>query len=214
MSFQTPAPHARAAVIALGAVTVAATLSAWADYIHAQGYQKLIRGEVIGLNEAEHLDRMREAANVAVLLCQLLAAVVFILWFRRCYLNLPPEERRYGTPWTVWGWFIPVVSLWRPKQLADDLVNSRSGAGVSSALVLSWWILFLIAAWVDNLAVFGVFGGGSLAALRHADIASGVSNAVTIAAAVLAILVIRQITDGQLRTTTRDPQTEAIPIYH
>jgi len=93
----------------------------------------------------------------AVLL--LIAAGVFITWFFQAYKNmrrLGVQEMRYGNGWAVGSWFVPILSLVRPKQMANDIWRgSERGTDINSgwksvpvpALVHWWWALFLIRAW-------------------------------------------------------------------
>jgi len=89
----------------------------------------------------------------AVLL--LIAAGVFIAWFFQAYKNmrrLGVQGMRYGNGWAIGSWFVPILSLFRPKQIANDIWRgSEGGADVHAGwhsvavppLVHWWWGLFL-----------------------------------------------------------------------
>ncbi|PZS12734.1 MAG: hypothetical protein DLM64_04540 [Solirubrobacterales bacterium] len=54
----------------------------------------------------------------------LVTAGGFLVWFYRAYSNLPllgVKHMRYRTPWAVGAWFIPVLSIFQPKQMANDI---------------------------------------------------------------------------------------------
>lgn len=84
--------------------------------------------------------------------------VAFVLWTSRVYRNLPAlgaDEPRFRPVWAVLGWFVPVVSLWRPKQLIDDAwrigdpdlpptMTPRWRGRPVSSLLHWWWGLFLV----------------------------------------------------------------------
>ncbi len=58
----------------------------------------------------------------------LLISIVWIVWFYRSYKNLEPLGRRseHKAGWAIFGWVVPIVSLYRPRQIAGDLwVQSR-----------------------------------------------------------------------------------------
>ena len=83
----------------------------------------------------------------------ILTAVVFLVFFHRAYSNLTllgPSEKRYGTGWSVGSWFIPLLSLIRPKQIANDIWRGSDGSSVP-AVFHWWWALFL----AGGLASYG-----------------------------------------------------------
>jgi hypothetical protein len=97
---------------------------------------------------------------------------VFIPWFAAAYGNL----RRLGVQhvpwsdrWAVGAWFIPFVSIWRPKQIANEIWRgSEQGAEVASErwrlgevspVVHWWWGLFLAGGFVAAIGA-GIVSGG------------------------------------------------------
>ena len=63
----------------------------------------------------------------------LISMVVFIRWFPQAHRNaaaLDPETVRYGTRWAIWSWFVPILSLFRPKQMANDIWRAGAPRGV------------------------------------------------------------------------------------
>ena len=54
----------------------------------------------------------------------LVTAGLWLAWFRRAYLNLPAlgaRRLRYRPWWAVGSWLLPVFSLFRPKQVLNDI---------------------------------------------------------------------------------------------
>jgi serine/threonine-protein kinase len=54
----------------------------------------------------------------------LVTAGLWLAWFRRAYLNLPAlgaRRLRYRRWWAVGSWLLPVFSLFRPKQVLNDI---------------------------------------------------------------------------------------------
>src|SRR6266545_4148948 len=54
----------------------------------------------------------------------LVSATLFLAWFRRAYANLTPlgaRRLRYRPWWALGAWVLPVFSLFRPKQLLNDI---------------------------------------------------------------------------------------------
>ncbi len=88
-------------------------------------------------------------------LASLISAAVFIAWFYRSYRNLGRlgvQNMRYGPGWAIGAWFVPILNLFRPKQIANDLWRgSENGVEITTqwrqepvpSLVHWWWGLFV-----------------------------------------------------------------------
>jgi hypothetical protein len=152
--------------------------------------------------------------------------IVFIWWFRRAYGNVDSlgGRRRFRTGWAIGGWFVPVLALWRPKQIANDLWSTSdperpaeavSRAGVSP-LVSWWWALFLVSNWVSGRAFLGA-DDSTVHAMRTTAMLFLVSSVVDIAAVCLAVAVVLAITSRQERRAERRAATfwsPAMPAHH
>jgi hypothetical protein len=146
----------------------------------------------------------------------LIAAGVFIAWFFRAYKNLRRlgvQNMRYGDGWAIGAWFIPIFSMFRPKQIANDVWRgSERGLDVSAQwrevavppLVHWWWGLFLLQGALTEIArrmvesgynklfEFGSFERG-ISQIEKGTTVDVVGSIGTIAAAVLAIMVVSQV---------------------
>lgn len=136
------------------------------------------------------------------------AAVTFISWLRQVRANAEMFCRaphRNGRGWVIAGWFVPVVSLWYPKQIVDDVVAASSPRTSphadrlpeeTSGIVLVWW-----AAWIGSTVLDLAAprtpdnpAAGDLLATAGFSIASAVLSVV---AAVYAVRVIRLVNSLQ-----------------
>lgn len=67
------------------------------------------------------------AANIAVAVSVVVAAVLFIRWFNETYSSLADIEAAVHPPhWAVLGWFVPGLNLIRPPQIMGELTNQFS----------------------------------------------------------------------------------------
>lgn len=123
------------------------------------------------------------------------AAVVFLVWFSRCRRNarmLSPGAASQPGVWAVVAWLIPVVNLWVPRGLVLEVHRASSPGtaekGRDEVLVNVWW-----AAWAGHtvIAVASRFGDGTSRPLLV------VTEALNLAAAVLAVFVIQRVTARQ-----------------
>ncbi len=144
-----------------------------------------------------------------------MTAAAFVGWFHRIRANAElfvPNGHRHGSGWAIGAWFTPVVSLWFPWQLVVDCW--RAGAPVdpdgrrrivSQWLVSAWWT-----AWIGSLVAPRIVGalvradsgfgeaGERLEAMRTALQVEVAGNALRVAAAVLAVVVVWRLTEMQI----------------
>ncbi|QUQ71902.1 DUF4328 domain-containing protein [Kutzneria sp. CA-103260] len=127
-------------------------------------------------------------------LATIVAAVLFITWLWRVRSNVDavvgPQTQRLGKGWAIGAWICPIVSYWFPYQYVIDVwrASSPDRAAAGNGLVLFWWLTFLLSNQLSLLL--------RLASTRTPWLGL-VGDALQLAAAVLAILVIRRITAWQ-----------------
>jgi cytochrome b561 len=148
----------------------------------------------------------------------LVSALVFVAWFYRAYRNLRRLgvlNLRYGDGWALGAWFIPFFNMVRPKQIANDVWRgSEPGVDVLTqwrqvevpSLVHWWWALYLIqgalvyigqritTSGYDKLSAFGTFSSG-VSQMRSGTVVEILGEVVAIAAVVLAIKFVSQVTE-------------------
>jgi hypothetical protein len=122
-----------------------------------------------------------------------IAAVAFIVWLWRARANaellVGPHGQRLTREWVIGAWICPVVNLWFPYQVVVDVWRaSTPNRDHRDGLVVWWWMTFLVS-WLFTrfITLAGVVDTIALIASCALDIASGV----------LALLVVRRITDWQ-----------------
>jgi serine/threonine-protein kinase len=88
----------------------------------------------------------------------LVTAALWLAWFRRAYRNLPAlgaRRLRFRPWWAVGAWLLPVFSLFRPKQVLNDIWRASdpdlppdqaaTWRGRPVAELLGWWWLAFVA---------------------------------------------------------------------
>jgi hypothetical protein len=164
---------------------------------------------------AQRSDVLMGAAAALQLLALMATCVVFVVWFHRVRTNgevFSPNGFDKGRGWAIGGWFIPIGNLWIPFRIARDTWVASSQATqdgglrpAHSGLVSYWW-----RAWVPALLA-GRLASGSYDRAQYPDDirdAAGMliaSDALDIAAAVLALLFVRKLTAMQHRKATEGP---------
>jgi serine/threonine protein kinase len=173
--------------------------------------------------------RLPLATSSAQVLLFLVTAYLFLGWVRRAYDNLVAfggRELRFAPVWATAGWFVPVLGLFRPKQIVDDLWRASDpalplrdqleGAGGSAPrwwerpvppLLTWWWYAFLAsvlarASWFATVRAFASLLTLGLSSVLLEDLrpSAGVAAAadlLTVVAALLAIAVVNDVTARQ-----------------
>ena len=198
--------------------------------IYAGKVQTQIDTHSLTLQQAEDAENLFAVGSVIWLIALGAGAIGFLVWWYRAYSNLPGltgYSRRFGRGWSIGAWFIPILSLFRPKQIGNDIWrggdpkargNEQWMSLPVNPLVHWWWAIYLLAGFVGGVAgallssdpvlsnsviapglapVADPPSHADLVMEHSAAIADAVSNVVQIASAVLAILFVKAATDRQ-----------------
>lgn len=172
---------------------------------------RLAGGESVPDAQASANDTRQGIIGALQFLLFVVTAVFFLRWFHPAYRNLRAlgvPELRYGTGWAIGAWFVPILNLFRPKQIANDVWRGSdpeqgwpqpadwNGRPVP-ALLHWWWGAFLFSSWLSNIAGRLALRGDSLSELQAANAAFIVADLTSIPAAILAIVVIGRTTSRQ-----------------
>lgn len=124
------------------------------------------------------------------------AAVAFIVWLWRARANaellVGPHGQRLTREWVIGAWICPVVNLWFPYRVVVDVWRASSpNRAHGDGLVVWWWMTFLVS-WLFTrfITLAGIVDTVALIASCALDVVSGV----------LALLVVRRISDWQALT--------------
>jgi Domain of unknown function (DUF4328) len=157
----------------------------------------------------QNADDFATAAGVVAIVLTLATAVCFIIWMWRAAKNneaLGRNEPRLTAAWAIAGWLIPLANfvipvlvmqdLWRGSDPTVPRNDHRWKIGPRSALVGWWWAILLVSR-IGGFGTSNELGPGALESIRSNNVRAGVGAALEIVAAILAILVVRAITDRQ-----------------
>ena len=136
--------------------------------------------------------------------------VLWVIWFRRTYLNatvLAPGRPRFGSGYAVGAWFIPVAQLWIPKQIANDVWTHSAppGPGRASRQVLHWWWTFFVLWFISTPISTGLLRPRDRRRDKRFNlVAQIVDDGIAIVAALLAMGVVLKL--GRMQDKRRDEQ--------
>jgi hypothetical protein len=183
----------------------------WTDWHRYQVAADYVAGEPdVGVADLVSADNLAMGAVWLTVLALGAAATVFLTWLWRARVNaerLCRAEHRWSRGWTVGAWFVPVVNLWFPRQVVDDVWRtSRPGVpedtyrvdGLgTSPLVGAWWYSLLANVLVVLALRVETRGEVTVDVLRAAALYGTVSTLLLLVSATLLSQVIRQITHWQ-----------------
>jgi hypothetical protein len=157
------------------------------------------------LDELLMFDHRQSVVLLAQVLAHAVAGILFLRWFHRAYRNLLSlgTKRRWRAGWAIGYWFIPILSLFRPKQIANEIwrgSNPALGSGRSSSIpaVLSlWWGAWIIAVLFSYIARSSENTARTLDDLAFACTMWVWTDLLALTAAILAMRVIKRITERQ-----------------
>lgn len=165
----------------------------------------------VSLSEVDDADKFIQGSAGLMLVLVLATAVVWMIWQFRYAENAELYGARdgLGKGWAVGGLFIPLGNVILPQlQLANSAKFSERTGSVPP-LVIIWWI-----AYDTWFLLFGISSGmrpdesearGStfttvVDRFQAADVMTGIASLIGVAAAVIAILMVRGLSARQLPT--------------
>ncbi|MFN0094831.1 MAG: DUF4328 domain-containing protein [Dehalococcoidia bacterium] len=143
-------------------------------------------------------------------ICWLVTAACFIWWIRRATGNLSAlgvSGLPLGTGWAVGGWFVPILSLWRPYQVAAQAWRATAPAVVqgkeswhtqrAGRLLIAWWATYVVANSVAFVPLNVWTQTKQLSTMVDAAYWSVPADGITLVAACVAIVFVRALSKRQ-----------------
>jgi Domain of unknown function (DUF4328) len=155
----------------------------------------------VTLGEVQANETRQNIVAVAQVLVIVLAAVFFLRWFRRAYANVPAISTvrpRWTAGWAVGYWFVPIYSLIRPKQIANEIWQSSDPNPTSEhRLVDLWWGTWLLTGFLTIVGYNLSKGAQTAGDFKTFTEFYLVADAASIAAGFLALQVVKRTTERQ-----------------
>lgn len=136
-----------------------AWLAALASISGAQSYRNQLDA---GIETAKIFTTYDSLASI-VPITMIVAWIFTTRWLNELYKvakDTNPVAMRLKRPWIFWGWIVPVVSLWFPKLLIEDLLkfrNSEQSNELVGRETLTWWLTWVGFALVNNVGIVSAF---------------------------------------------------------
>lgn len=207
MSDQTLIRRARIAVACLCVVIVADLVAVLADYRLLQALRARTTGAGIATGSVEMEEGFAAFMALVQLAAVLLTAIFFLRWFHRAYASLGElgeSGLKYSPRWAVGGFFVPILNLFRPREVMMELWTRASrlwserrelvaGQGPPKKIVDAWWMTFLAASILGNVAGRMALNAEERLAQILATRVGLAADVVDLAAALVAIALVRNV---------------------
>lgn len=136
-------------------------------------------------------------------ICVSIATIItFIHWFRRAYYNLRiinPSAATLEEGWAAGAWFVPILNWWRPFSIMKEIwYGTRAAYGgafrtqVPDNLLVVWWVLWVVSSILNNIANRLRLKADTVDAFQSCLILSIIGTALSMAALVCIIAIIRK----------------------
>jgi len=137
--------------------------------------------------------------------------VFFLIWLNRAYKNLAPlraQNTEFSSGWAVGWWFVPFANLIKPFQVmrevwreSDPDFDANSGflsntIGGAPRYMSFWWAFWIISNIFSNITG-RVYDPEDMRTVEISGYLFIITGVVSIVAAVLAIMTVRDITQRQ-----------------
>lgn len=154
----TPSNKSRA-YLALALIAIILILEIISLYFEFQQHDlitKISLGYEYSNETIENNDNRLNFMASVLKLANLISIITFISWFYRAYNNLNSHlgSVNYNISWSIWGWFLPIMNLFRPFNIMSELYrktteylqkNLQTPIISSWKLILGlWWTFWLL----------------------------------------------------------------------
>jgi len=181
------------------------------DYLEIQLVNRALAGEIITEQEAIANDSRQSSIGSAYLILYIITGILFLMWIHRAHRNLTSlgvEGLQYSPGWAVGGFFVPFLNLVRPFlvvteiwEASDHTVGIDDGTAwekaQTSPVIISWWLLFLITGILGSIIFRVALQTETLEEMLTTSWLYMSMDALDIPAAILAIIVVRNIDNRQ-----------------
>lgn len=198
--------RAKVAMGLVGVVVVVDAIAAISGLMEVSLLFDAMNGAFVSTERANANDSRQAFIGGIQILAYFAAAIGFTVWFYRAHKNLQVlgvEEADYSPGWAAGSFFVPILNLFRPFQVAREIwkaSNPDVDPGTdwtetpTPAFIKWWWGLFLTMNFFGYISSRSVgVSGGDIEMLAGGSLAAALSDILSIAAGILAILLIRRI---------------------
>ncbi|HYF29804.1 MAG TPA: DUF4328 domain-containing protein [Chitinophagaceae bacterium] len=200
--------------IMMGLTLLNTALAVWQYFLFQSFIERPANINMANAHLSDSLDRLAAVINLIV---RIITIVLFIRWFRRAYYNLhmaAPHEASYEEGWAAGAWFVPILNLFRPYQIMEEVWTGTQRALphrfpdiTPPTMVGVWWALYLGMNISANVVVFKALKIQDVYDLGPLSVWSLIAQGFAIAATLVVIIMIKKISsfEDQLWDEAQNP---------
>lgn len=149
----------RQVIAASSSLLAAVWIVALTSMPSAQSY----RDQLASGTPADQIVTTFDAMAVLIPITMITSWIITSLWLKRLHIAATAASEsaiRLKRPWVFWSWIVPVVSLWFPKNLIEDLLKANGSEEAKSLVgkdTLTWWLTWVGFALVNNVGIVSAF---------------------------------------------------------
>lgn len=205
--------RAKAAKVFLIITLIFGIIAIVSNYLEINLLERIAGAGYYSVDEAQANDSRQLIISIFQSILIFPTGVLFILWFYRSHRNLKALGNRhlkYGSGWTIGGFFVPILGLFRPYQVMKEIwmksnpsINDEVLPGFkrkeskSSTLYGWWWFLFILSNYLSRLPHFFWSPEESASMYIMGNWISISSEIIEIASAIVTIQLINEIVRRQ-----------------
>ena len=175
--------------------------------------------EFVSEEEVTGSDARIAALAVVQIVTLVVTGIHWLVWQHRGQANLVAARvsgLRFTPGWAVGWWFVPFANLVKPFQTMRELWKSSGGEedwehSRTWPVIGWWWAAWLTSGVLGRIGAGLIAGATSLEAIRSGSRVLLLTQLVVLAAAILAILLIRSVTERQRRLRARIADAGPLP---
>jgi hypothetical protein len=100
-----------------------------------------LRPDTVTMTDAQRIDSLI-AWSILEGVAYLVTGVLFIVWLYTVHHSnrMDRTSTEHTSGWAIGGWFVPVLNLWRPFQMVNDVRRGATGDhNIAATMAQGWW---------------------------------------------------------------------------
>lgn len=177
------------------------------DFSQIQLLSRVQAGIPVSEAEAVANDSRQATMGFIYFAAFIVTAIAFCLWIHRSHRNLPAlgvRDLKYSPAWAVGGFFVPILSLYRPYQVTKEIWKASDPEvgpdwqdAPTSPLITWWWVTFIVSSFVGYFLLRMTLSAETISDFMSLTVMTLVIDIVDIPVAVLAVMLVRTIDQRQ-----------------
>lgn len=154
--------RAKNAILYIWLVLASQFFMAICDFNNYFLFKQALDGNV-QMDWIEKIDLFSSFIGIISVIIYIIAAITFIMWFRRAYYNLKLciKTTAYDDSWAAGAWFVPFINLVRPISIMRELYENThrfllkrniNNPKLNTKFLGWWWALWIIMGIISNIS--------------------------------------------------------------